>query len=293
MAKKQVTVNEEMIRGIMAGDIPNYGKDISVDDIITTDESDGNECEADNPGPVTVEKSTGKPKKRKDVTDSYRKEFLSGGNVLQRQQAYIGIDNYRLIQKFLSVVAPKISMSKFIDNVLTAHFEQYKEEIDGLYYNQINNEPLYKKIIMGDFFDTMTIVVVIIMVFLVLVIAIHASARLVQMTFGRKSGLKQKDTAKSNEAVKNAEPVNLPEQKKESPGIDERCAIYKEKYLTCKPLAKRAQVCIEQENACIIKYMLMVIDPKATMSGYINNIVDEHLKKYSPEIMKLYKDKES
>lgn len=145
MAKKQVTVNEEMIRGIMAGDIPNYGKDISVDDIITTDESDGNECEADNPGPVTVEKSTGKPKKRKDVTDSYRKEFLSGGNVLQRQQAYIGIDNYRLIQKFLSVVAPKISMSKFIDNVLTAHFEQYKEKIDGLYYNQINNEPLYKK----------------------------------------------------------------------------------------------------------------------------------------------------
>ena len=77
MAKKQVTVNEEMIRGIMAGDVPNYGKDISVDDVITTDESDGNECEADNPGPVTVEKSTGKPKKRKDVTDSYRKEFLS------------------------------------------------------------------------------------------------------------------------------------------------------------------------------------------------------------------------
>ena len=65
MAKKQVTVNEEMIRGIMAGDIPNYGKDISVDDVITTDESDGNECEADNPGPVTVEKSTGKPKKPK------------------------------------------------------------------------------------------------------------------------------------------------------------------------------------------------------------------------------------
>ena len=114
---------------------------------------------------------------------------------------------------------------------------------------------------MGDFFDTMTIVVVIIMVFIVLVIAIHASA--------------------------------LPEQKKESPGIDERCAIYKEKYLTCKPLAKRAQVCIEQENACIIKYMLLVIDPKATMSGYINNIVDEHLKKYSPEIIKLYEEKKA
>ena len=49
------------------------------------------------------------------------------------------------IQKFLSVVAPKVSMSKYIDDVLTAHIEQYQEEIDSLYHNQINNEPLYKK----------------------------------------------------------------------------------------------------------------------------------------------------
>ena len=72
---------------------------------------------------------------------------------------------------------------------------------------------------MGDFFDTMTIVVVIIMVFIVLVIAIHASARLIQMTFGRKSGLKQKDTAKSNEAVKNAEPVNFLNKRKNRPAL--------------------------------------------------------------------------
>ena len=88
---------------------------------------------------------------------------------------------------------------------------------------------------MEQSFDILTTVVSGTAVLLLVVTAIHASARLVQMTFGRKSGLKQKDTAKSNEAVKNAEPVNLPEQKKESPGIDERCAIYKEKYLTCKP----------------------------------------------------------
>ena len=96
MAKKQVTVNEEMIRGIMAGDIPNYGKDISVDDVITTDESDGNECEADNPGPVTVEKSTGKPKKRKDVTDStakssFREEMFCKGSRLISVSTIIGL----------------------------------------------------------------------------------------------------------------------------------------------------------------------------------------------------------
>ena len=146
MAKKQVTVNEEMIRGIKAGDIPNYGKeDISVDDAMTTDESDRNECGSGNPEPVPAEKSTGRQKRRKDGTDSYRKQFLMGGNVLQRQQAYIGINNYLFIQKFLSVVAPKVSMSKYIDDVLTAHIEQYQEEIDSLYHNQINNEPLYKK----------------------------------------------------------------------------------------------------------------------------------------------------
>lgn len=145
MAKKQVIVNEEMIRGIMAGDIPNYGKDISVDDVMATDESDRNECEVDSPEPVPVEKSTGRQKKRKNGTDSYRKQFLMGGNVLQRQQAYIGINNYQFIQKFLSVVAPKVSMSKYIDDILAAHIEQYQEEIDSLYHNQINNEPLYKK----------------------------------------------------------------------------------------------------------------------------------------------------
>ena len=57
---------------------------------------------------------------------------------IQTPVSYTHLDVYKR-----QVVAPKISMSKFIDNVLTAHFEQYKEEIDGLYYNQINNETLY------------------------------------------------------------------------------------------------------------------------------------------------------
>ena len=143
MAKKQVIVNEEMIRGIMAGDIPTYGKDISVDNVAAADEFGRNAYETDSPEPV--EKNTGKQKKRKDGTDSYRRQFLMGGNVQQRQQAYIGINNYQFIQRFLSVVAPKVSMSKYIDDVLAAHIEQYQEEIDSLYHNQINNEPLYKK----------------------------------------------------------------------------------------------------------------------------------------------------
>ena len=114
MAKKQVIVNEEMIKGIMAGDIPNYGKDIPEEAIITLGESEQSDCGANNPESAPVEKSVAKQKKRKDSTDSYRKQFLLGGNVQQRQQAYIGINNYQFIQRFLSVVAPKVSMSKYL-----------------------------------------------------------------------------------------------------------------------------------------------------------------------------------
>ena len=56
MAKKQVIVNEEMIRGIMAGDIPNYGKDIPEDAFITVDESEQSDCETNNPEPACREK---------------------------------------------------------------------------------------------------------------------------------------------------------------------------------------------------------------------------------------------
>jgi len=147
--------------------------------------------------------------------------------------------------------------------------------------------------IMEQSFDILTTVVSGTGVFLLVVTAIHASARLLQMTFGKKNGLNRKDTAKSNKAVKNTKPANLPEKKEEHPGIDKQCAIYKEKYLTCKPLAKRAHVCIEQENVSLIKQLLLVIEPKASISGYINNIVNEHLEKCKPEIIKLYKEKKA
>lgn len=147
--------------------------------------------------------------------------------------------------------------------------------------------------IMEQSFDILTTVVSGTAVLLLVVTAIHASARLLQMTFGKKSSLNRKDTAKSNKAVKNTEPANLPEKKEEPPGIDKQCAIYKEKYLTCKPLAKRAHVCIEQENVSLIKQLLLVIEPKASISGYINNIVNEHLEKCKPEIIKLYKEKKA
>lgn len=146
---------------------------------------------------------------------------------------------------------------------------------------------------MGQFFDIMTIVVTIIVVFLLIITAIHSSVRLVQITIGRKSGLNKKDTGQSSVVKKNFVSENQPETKKKSPDLDELCAIYKKKFLTHKPLSKRARIEIERENLNLIKQLLFVIEPKASMCGYINSIVEDHLEKCKPEIIKLYKEKQS
>lgn len=146
---------------------------------------------------------------------------------------------------------------------------------------------------MEQFFDIMTIVVTIIVVFLLIIIAIHSAVRLVLMTIDRKSGLNKKDIAQSNTAERNIVSKKQPGTKEKSPDLDELCAIYKKKYLIRKPLGKRGQVCIEQGNLNLIKQLLFVIEPKASICGYINNIVEEHLEKCKPEITKLYNEKHS
>lgn len=144
---------------------------------------------------------------------------------------------------------------------------------------------------MGQIFNILTIAVISVGVILLIITAIHSSVRLVQITIGRKSGLNKKDTAQSSVAPKNFVSENQPETKKKSPDLDELCAIYKKKFLTRKPLSKRARVDIEQENLNLIKQLLFVIEPKASMCGYINSIVKDHLEKCRPEIIKLYNEK--
>ena len=146
---------------------------------------------------------------------------------------------------------------------------------------------------MGHFFDIMTIVVTIIVVFLLIITTIHSSVRLVQMIIDRKSDLNKKDMTQSSAAGKNSVSEKQSETKEKSPDMDELCAIYKKKFLTLKPLEKRTQVYIEQKNVDLIKQLLLIIEPKASISGYIDSIVKEHLEKCKPEIIKLYKEKQS
>lgn len=50
---------------------------------------------------------------------------------------------------------------------------------------------------------------------------------------------------------------------------------------------KIGELTMTHDNRCC------AFEPKASISGYINNIVNEHLEKCKPEIIKLYKEKKA
>lgn len=144
---------------------------------------------------------------------------------------------------------------------------------------------------MGQIFDILTIAVIVAGVVLLVTVAIHSAVILVKMTINRKSP--KKEVVRTGTTGSKPLDQKHPKWGKEVSDMDALCMIYKKKYLNCKPLSKRARVHIELDNLNLIKQLLVVIEPKASISGYINNIVSEHLEKCKPEIIKLYKEKRS
>lgn len=141
--RNKVEVNEDMIKDIMAGDIPVFGKGKQTKSVADRTTSDLAEPDTKTTAePVPGEKTPSRPKKRKDESNDYRARYLSPGNVTHRQQTYISQANYQFLKRFLPIVAPEVSISRYVDNILSLHLEQYKEEIDRIYNNEITN-PLY------------------------------------------------------------------------------------------------------------------------------------------------------
>ena len=73
-------------------------------------------------------------------------------------------------------------------------------------------------------------------------------------------------------------------------GIDSKCSFYRKRFLNCKSTPNRSHVYIDRENLDLIRSLLPIIDPKATISGFVSNIVADHLDRYKPEIVKMYND---
>mgnify|MGYP000348783719 CR=1 FL=1 len=63
---------------------------------------------------------------------------------------------------------------------------------------------------------------------------------------------------------------------------------YRDNYLSNNPIRNRAQVYISKENHACIRRFLSVVAPDVPISGYVNKIIDEHLKKHEKEMSALY-----
>ena len=67
-------------------------------------------------------------------------------------------------------------------------------------------------------------------------------------------------------------------------------SLYTATYLDCKPVGSRAQVYISKENHALIRRFLAVVAPNVPISGYVNKVVEEHLRNYRDEISQLHSD---
>ena len=117
MTKKKVEVNEDILKNIIVGDIPVFGR-----------EKPRNE----NTPPV-------KPRKKKDETGSYRDKYLVNIPASNRSHVYINREVAECIKRILPVIAPDMSISGYISNILVDHIQQHWEEISELY-----NKEYYK-----------------------------------------------------------------------------------------------------------------------------------------------------
>ncbi|SHE46729.1 Protein of unknown function [Bacteroides faecichinchillae] len=160
--RKEVKIDEEQIRRVMAGDIPasvlenRYGNNaagsqkedgkepenrsgIPVEpDKVEAPGSGVSGSEEETPSQVLREKTC----RKKNSLQEYP-EHLFGNNVVkERRQTYVSSENYERVRTLLSVIAPTLSISCYIDNILSAHLEQYRDELNAIYSSRINLKPL-------------------------------------------------------------------------------------------------------------------------------------------------------
>lgn len=128
MAKKSVKVDEERIRGYMAGREPDeVSKDESnvkniLDEAIIIEEEPIEEVVPEKPKPR---------KKRED--SNYRQKYLMNTPMSGRVQVYLNRQLYDQIKNFLPVIAPETSIASYISNIIAEHIELNIEEITQLY----------------------------------------------------------------------------------------------------------------------------------------------------------------
>ncbi|GHU84602.1 hypothetical protein FACS189415_8050 [Bacteroidia bacterium] len=65
--------------------------------------------------------------------------FLESRSYSTKRQTYVDVELCEAVKRFLPVIAPDLSITGYINNVLSMHFRQYRDEINELYKNNFND----------------------------------------------------------------------------------------------------------------------------------------------------------
>jgi len=146
MAKrKEVDVDEDLIKSMMTGDIPRLNQEPVKEKVIPEKEipeinviDNIKEPETIQPKEETPEKESvhSRTKRRREPKD-YKSLFLQKSTGAKRQ-TYVSAELYDKISQILGIIAKDISVPNFIDNVLEYHLKEYRDEINDIYRNNSN-----------------------------------------------------------------------------------------------------------------------------------------------------------
>jgi len=145
MAKrKEVDVDEDLIKSMMTGDIPRLNqepeKEKIIPEIVPLKEAIDKAPVAEPIQTIeeTQEKESAQSRsKRRREPKDYKSLFLQKGTGAKRQ-TYVNAELYDKISKILGIIAKDISVPNFIDNVLDNHLKEYRDEINEIYRNNSN-----------------------------------------------------------------------------------------------------------------------------------------------------------
>lgn len=121
--RTSVEVNEQVIQDMIAGDIP--GKRMPQQPPQADEQPSA-------PRPQDEVPQAPRLRKRKDQRD-YGEMFLERLAPMPRKHTYISVEMYEKLSELLPVIARGLSIPNFLENLLSHHFETFRDEINELY----------------------------------------------------------------------------------------------------------------------------------------------------------------
>lgn len=130
--KKRFTFRT-MMRSIMKKEVPVYTRGISSG---TKQESPPVEIPVGESTQAGCRPSVERKKKMVQSGESYAARFLVNDRSRNRVSANISRELFERIRKFLPVIAPDITLTSYLNNIVSEHMESHLNEITKPYHSE-------------------------------------------------------------------------------------------------------------------------------------------------------------